>query len=445
MCYYVGSNSHGQIGNGMPANIESIYEAFTAHKSLTAITNLPHNACITNIATGRDNVYYLLSNGECFVCGNNDRQQLLTSNETMRKLCCCWSRRPLVPWDVCHLIIVFTPRPHRIHCKTLLSPICIHSHTASISNGVVSDHRFLINALNHELYGVGSNHSKQFNIDCSSDCNDVELDINTLNFVQIGYFQRNKLRLRDIHCSMGYSVFLTDSGALYVCGTSTGGGLGLGALTNSNGIRLVEGLAAQSVVVDVSCGCDHTLALTQDGKLYAWGWNQNAQLGLGHSDSVNVPQLITRLVHVHIVKIASGYQHNLVLDANGNVYSFGDNYYNQCGVFLDPILYPVPISVFNADEEIVVTDMKCGAYHNVVCANGVDYYLWGDNAYNQCLVDEGPGGVVQEPTKFVHADKYIGSEYRIIAMYPGQSETRVVTQRREQYDIAEYDATTGSK
>jgi len=45
-------------------------------------------------------------------------------------------------------------------------------------------------------------------------------------------------------------------------------------------------------VDDISVGSEHTLALTCDGDVWAWGSNSDGQLGLGHTVAVREPQLV---------------------------------------------------------------------------------------------------------------------------------------------------------
>ena len=45
--------------------------------------------------------------------------------------------------------------------------------------------------------------------------------------------------------------------------------------------------------VNVACGPDHNLALTTEGKAIGWGFNANAQLGVGRDiDEVKEPEVL---------------------------------------------------------------------------------------------------------------------------------------------------------
>ena len=41
--------------------------------------------------------------------------------------------------------------------------------------------------------------------------------------------------------------------------------------------------------LQIVCGSYHVLALTDDGLLYAWGYNNYGQLGIGSTNSSNIP------------------------------------------------------------------------------------------------------------------------------------------------------------
>ena len=44
--------------------------------------------------------------------------------------------------------------------------------------------------------------------------------------------------------------------------------------------------------MQIACGHAHTLAVTDDGKLYTWGYNSNGQLGNGSKNLSQTPVVI---------------------------------------------------------------------------------------------------------------------------------------------------------
>lgn len=66
-------------------------------------------------------------------------------------------------------------------------------------------------------------------------------------------------------------------------------------------------------VQQVACGQYHTLALTQDGRLFGWGDNKRGQLGEGE-ESFPTPRLITTLDSEASVR--AGWAHSALLAGN---------------------------------------------------------------------------------------------------------------------------------
>lgn len=61
-------------------------------------------------------------------------------------------------------------------------------------------------------------------------------------------------------------------------------------------IKLLAGME----ITMIACGDTHSIALSSAGKLYAFGRNQNGQLGLGTSTDCLSPTLIAPLKVVHL-------------------------------------------------------------------------------------------------------------------------------------------------
>ena len=64
----------------------------------------------------------------------------------------------------------------------------------------------------------------------------------------------------------------------------------------------VPGLAGE-FVDSVAVGWEHTLALTCDGVVWAWGNNGDGQLGLGHSTAVREPEKVAALAGRNIRQV----------------------------------------------------------------------------------------------------------------------------------------------
>ena len=63
------------------------------------------------------------------------------------------------------------------------------------------------------------------------------------------------------------------------------------------------------MVVDVSCGQGHVLALTSEGQVFAWGGNECGQLGVASPEggvAVGVPIRVAALAGKGILQVRSG-------------------------------------------------------------------------------------------------------------------------------------------
>uniref|UniRef100_A0AAY4D397 BTB domain-containing protein n=1 Tax=Denticeps clupeoides TaxID=299321 RepID=A0AAY4D397_9TELE len=79
---------------------------------------------------------------------------------------------------------------------------------------------------------------------------------------------------------------------VYAWGYNNSGQVGSGSTANQPTPRRVSSCLQNKVVVNVACGYAHTLALTDEGFIYAWGANSYGQLGTGNKCNQTVPTLI---------------------------------------------------------------------------------------------------------------------------------------------------------
>lgn len=98
----------------------------------------------------------------------------------------------------------------------------------------------------------------------------------------IDFLDNYGAKIVQVSCGDRHTVFLTDDGEVLTCGAGEYGRLGVGNTNDALLPTTVEGLEEEDIV-QISAGQDHTLALTRNGTIYAWGRNQSGQLG--QSDS----------------------------------------------------------------------------------------------------------------------------------------------------------------
>ena len=75
--------------------------------------------------------------------------------------------------------------------------------------------------------------------------------------------------------------------------------------------------------VACSCGCHHTITLSNDGTIHSFGRNYEGVLGLGHNNDVSLPTPILNLPKINM--ISCGAKFTVCVDYEGFIWSFGEN------------------------------------------------------------------------------------------------------------------------
>lgn len=95
--------------------------------------------------------------------------------------------------------------------------------------------------------------------------------------------------------------------------------------------RQISSLAGKAVA-SVSCGDAHTLVVLEDGKLMGFGRNQNGQIGNGKASDCFECTEVQSLQHERIVGASCGAEHSLCVTAEGSVYAWGWGRYGNLGI-----------------------------------------------------------------------------------------------------------------
>ncbi|KAJ3110920.1 Regulator of chromosome condensation [Phlyctochytrium bullatum] len=172
----------------------------------------------------------------------------------------------------------------------------------------------------------------------------------------------------------------TNTGEVFVVGSGDCGQLGLGPDETSKGRPKKLEYFLDKKIIDVAAGGLHNMALSEDGKLYSWGCND--QKALGRSGEETVPLPVEGLDGVNIVQVVCGDSITAALSDEGNVYAWG-TFRNKNGVFgfrpdidIQPIPYQIP-------ELKRVVSISAGANHIAVQTLDNKLMTWGSGEQGQ--------------------------------------------------------------
>ncbi|XP_023712816.2 RCC1 and BTB domain-containing protein 1 [Cryptotermes secundus] len=135
-------------------------------------------------------------------------------------------------------------------------------------------------------------------------------------------------------------------------------------------------------VIEVACGSHHSLALTRDGEVYAWGQNNCGQVGSGMSTNQSIPRKVNSIIGTkRAISIACGQTSSVAVLENGEVYGWGFNGNGQLGLG-NNVNQLNPCRVLNL-QGIVITKVVCGYAHTMALSDVGALYVWGANTYGQ--------------------------------------------------------------
>src|SRR5262249_54208326 len=115
-----------------------------------------------------------------------------------------------------------------------------------------------------------------------------------------------------------HNLVAKSDGTVLAWGTNTNGQLGDGTLFSRATALPVSGLGLLSPVVAVAAGGSHSLALTFDGTVWAWGLNANGQLGDTTTTQRTTPVQVNGFgPGSGVIAIAAGASFSLALKSDG--------------------------------------------------------------------------------------------------------------------------------
>ena len=174
---------------------------------------------------------------------------------------------------------------------------------------------------------------------------------------------------------------LTTDGSAYSWGWNQFGGNGVG-VDNGNAnysiypVSVPDGVTFSKIVA----GATHYLGITTDGQVYGWGANDRGQLGNGATAEISgTPTLVNVPDGVTFVDVDAGFNTSLAIDSTGQVWAWGENGEGALGDDtttdrLDPVKVAAPAGV-------TFTAIAAGSRTSAALSTDGQIYTWGFNYY----------------------------------------------------------------
>ncbi|OQA05721.1 MAG: Regulator of chromosome condensation (RCC1) repeat protein [bacterium ADurb.Bin374] len=242
-----------------------------------------------------------------------------------------------------------------------------------------------------ELYMFGKNDYGQFGTD-SPTATSSPILVNSIN------------NIKEISCGHAHTLAVQNDGSLWAWGFNQYGQVGTGTTTPS--YKYPVRVSSLTSIISVAAGSWHSLALRSDGTLWAWGSNYYGQIGLGYSGTtpVTYPTQVLASGPSNFIAIAAGggyyssYNtgHSLALRNDGTVWAWGCNLWGQLGDNSTGNKYQ-PVQVMQYPGTASLTDViaiAAGDGHSLALKSDGTVWAWGYGNYGQL----GDNGATQRTT-----------------------------------------------
>ena len=270
--------------------------------------------------------------------------------------------------------------------QPILEPLLILEAIGSIAASRGSNgYSFAIDRRGN-LWAWGANtHGQLGGVEALSQPSPAEITMPAALIPSTAYFPFTQQTM--VSAGYAHSLAVTGDGALWAWGSNNQGQLGDGTnISRSEPVKIMDSVAY------VSAGFTHSLAIKTDGSLWAWGDNIYGQLGDGTTEHRNIPVRIMSTAKA----VSAGSFHSIALDIYGNVWAWGTNHWGELG---DGTNYDrhTPVKIMESAKQVYAGDL-----HSMAVDIYGNLWFWGYWPYVQ-YSDEYLPRIVLESVAYISA------------------------------------------
>lgn len=218
-------------------------------------------------------------------------------------------------------------------------------------------------------------------------------------------------------------------------GSKLHGQLGHGDRASYRQPKHVEKLQGKSVK-QVSCGGDFTVCITDEGQVYSFGSDYYGCLGVGQAKGSEVlePILVDFFLNEPVEQVSCGDSHVMVLTRSKSVYSWGCGEYGRLGLDSEDDVYsPQKVEV---QRGLCIVNVSCGSDGSFLLTQSGKVLACGSNEHNKLGLNQCTAGIINHEQAYYEVPYTTSltlakqlSFYKVRSISPGKTHTAAIDER----------------
>ncbi|PAV87903.1 hypothetical protein WR25_03684 isoform B [Diploscapter pachys] len=220
-------------------------------------------------------------------------------------------------------------------------------------------------------------------------------------FIQPVRFHHVGTKIIQIAAGRAHSLAVAEDGRLFAWGSNSRGALAQPSKVKSE--HEPTRVRQLTEVIQVASGSDHCIAICDNGRVFVWGEQQDGKI-------LHEPAEVAELLGIPITRVAAGERHCIAISISGSVWSWGQNDHGQLGTGdIRPRASPCLLA---SVSRMKVVEAACGNSHTILLTNDGRLFAFGSNFQGQI----GCGSKVERHLTPIAVSELMGSHVTRIAV-----------------------------